>query len=345
MQAGILSADLQLVTVPPSFPFDLDPAERDPGGWGTSLLHNAEFVVGCLDAVGARSVVEVGAFMGELTRLLLRWAETAGASVIAIDTAPHPDLETLEPAHDNLRLIRETSHAALGELAPADAIILDGDHNYYTVSEELRIVAERAAEEQRRLPLLLLHDIGWPHGRRDDYYVPERVPAEHRQPLATEGLYPGEPGTYHGGIPCDNPAAHEGGPRNGVLTAIEDFISSHERLRLAIVPAFFGLGVVWDTTGPHHDALAKVVSTWDRNPLLQRMEDNRVLHLANTHVQMILAQEAQQRVAAQDRQLQRQRELLTRMLGSRVLRAAEIALRLRGSEPVFSRRQIHQAID
>jgi Methyltransferase domain len=328
-----------------SFPFDLDPTERDPGGWATSLLHNAEFVLGCLDAVEARSVIEVGAFMGELTRLLLRWAETAGASVTAIDTAPHPDLEALEPAHENLRLIRATSHAALAELPLGDAVILDGDHNYYTVSEELRIIAERASEQQRLLPLLLLHDVGWPHGRRDDYYVPERIPAEYRQPLADAGLYPGQPGTYHGGIPCDNPAAREGGPRNGVLTALEDFVSAHEGLRLAIVPAFFGLGVVWDTTGPHDAPLARLLSTWDRNPLLQRMEDNRVLHLANRHVQMILAQEAQQRVAAQDRQLQRQSELLRRMLGSRLLRAAELALRLRGSEPVFARREIEQAIE
>lgn len=327
-----------------SFPYDLDPHARDPGGWATSLLHNAELVLDCLDAVEAHSVVEVGAFMGELTRLLLRWGESADASVVAIDTSPHPDLEALEPAHDNLRLVRSTSHAALAELPLADAIILDGDHNYHTVSGELRIIADRSARQQRQLPLLLLHDVGWPHGRRDDYYVPERIPAEHRQPLADAGLYPGEPGTYHGGIPCDNPAAHEGGPRNGVLTAVEDFISAYEALRLAIVPSFYGLGVIWDTTGPHHDALTAVVSTWDLHPLLQRMEDNRVLHLANTHVQMILAQEAQERVAAQERQLQRQRELLQRMLGSRVLRTAEVILRMRRSEPAFARRQIQHAI-
>jgi hypothetical protein len=130
-----------------------------------------------------------------------------------------------------------------------------------------------------------------------------------------------------------------------VLTALEDFVSGQPLLRLAIVPAFYGLGVVWDTTGPHDAALSRLLSTWDRNPLLQRIEDNRVLHLANEHVQMVLAQEAQQRVAAQDRRLQLQRELLTRMLGSRALRAAELALRVRRSEPVFSRRQIQQAIE
>jgi hypothetical protein len=327
------------------FPYGLDPHERDPGRWATSLLHNAEIVLGCLDGVGASSVVEVGAFMGELTRLLLRWADTSGASVTAVEIAPHPDLEALEPAHDNLRLIRASSHAALAELPLPDAVILDGDHNYYTVSEELRIIAQRATQERLRLPLLLLHDVGWPHGRRDDYYVPERIPAEYRQPLADAGLYPGEPDTFHGGIPCDNPAAREGGPRNGVLTAVEDFLSAHDRLRLAIVPAFYGLGIVWDTSAPYDATLVRLLSTWDRNPLVQRMEDNRVLHLANTHVQMILAQEAQQRVAAQDRQLHRQRELLHTMLGSRVLRTAELALRLRRAEPPFSRRQIEQATD
>jgi hypothetical protein len=327
------------------FPFDLDPHAHDPGGWSTSLLHNAELVVACLDAVGARSVTEVGAFMGELTELLVRRADTLDGTVIAIDVAPHPDLEALEPAHENLELLRETSFEALGRIAQSDAIILDGDHNYYTVSEELRIISERAHAEGHRLPLLLLHDLGWPHGRRDDYYVPQRIPAEHRQPLAEDGLFPGEPGTVHGGIPCDNPAAREGGPRNGVLTAVEDFLAAHGSLRLAIVPAFYGLGVIWDTTGPYDEALARLLLPWDRHPVLQRMEDNRVLHLANTHVQLILAQEAQQRVAEQERRLGRQTELLAQMRDSRVLRAAELVLRLRGSEPVFSNRHIREAIE
>ena len=247
-------------------------------------------------------------------------------------------------ARDNVALLHTTSHAALADAALADAIILDGDHNYWTVSEELRTIAERAADSEDVVPLILMHDIGWPHGRRDDYYVPARIPDDHRQPLAGDGLYPGIPGSYHGGLPCDNPAAHEGGPRNGVLTAVEDFLADRRQLNLAIIPAFFGLGVIWDTTGPHHEALGRALSIWDRNAVLQRMENDRVLHLANTHVQLVLTQEFELRIAAQDRQLQRQRELLEAMLRSRVLRAAELVLRLRGSEPVFSRREIRKAI-
>jgi hypothetical protein len=105
-----------------TFPFGLDPHERDPGGWCASLLHSAEILLGCLDAVQARSVAEVGAFMGELTRLLMLWADTVSGNVVAIDPSPHPDLEQLERERDDLQLIRETSHEALAQIPLTDAI-------------------------------------------------------------------------------------------------------------------------------------------------------------------------------------------------------------------------------
>lgn len=322
-----------------AFPFDIDPYERDRGGWGASLMHNAELLLGCLDAVEARSVIEVGAFKGELTRLLMLWADTVGGKVFAIDPSPHRDLEQLEQERQDLQLIRETSHEALAHIALTDAIILDGDHNYYTLSEELRIIWQRAEEEQRQLPLLLLHDVTWPHGRRDDYYVPDRIPPEHRQPIAPDrSVWPGDDGTHYSGIPYHYPAAHEGGPRNGVLTAAEDFASAHGQLYLAVVPAFFGLGVIWDRSSPHADALARVVGAWDRNPLLERLERNRVLHLASSQRQLRRAQDANERIQRRDR-------LLDRMLHSRVFWAAEMILRLRHSDPVFSREEIREVMD
>jgi Methyltransferase domain len=322
-----------------TFPFDLDPHERDPGGWCASLLHSAEILLGCLDAVQARSVAEVGAFMGELTRLLMLWADTAGGHVVAIDPSPHPDLEQLEDERHDLQLIRETSHEALAHIPLADAIILDGDHNYYTLSEELRIVWQRVGEERRQLPLLLLHDVCWPHGRRDDYYAPERIPVEHRQPIAPDrSVYPDEEGTQYSGLPYRYPAAHEGGPRNGVLTAAEDFAAAHEQLHLAVVPTFFGVGVIWDRSSPHADALTQVVGPWDRNPLLERLERNRVLHLASSQRQLRRAQDANERVQKRD-------QLLERMLNSRVFRAAEMILRLRHSDPAFSHEEIREVMD
>ncbi|MGH3672046.1 MAG: hypothetical protein ACRDSH_15670 [Pseudonocardiaceae bacterium] len=59
-------------------PWTLHPAceyASDPGQWGASLINNAEVMTACLDVGGSRSVVEVGAYAGDLTRFLLEWAQ------------------------------------------------------------------------------------------------------------------------------------------------------------------------------------------------------------------------------------------------------------------------------
>ena len=92
-----------------------------------------------------------------------------------------------------VELVRETSLDALPQVPPADVVIVDGDHNYHVVSEELRLIAERAPGAE--LPLLLFHDVAWPHGRRDDYFDPEQIPEGRRHPVAgsSGGIFPGEP--------------------------------------------------------------------------------------------------------------------------------------------------------
>ena len=76
-------------------------------------------------------------------------------------------------------------------------------------------------------------------------------------------MHPDEPGIRFGGLPYRNAAAREGGPGNGVLTAVEDFVAERDGLRLAIVPAFFGLGIVWATDAPYAAAVAEVLDPWD----------------------------------------------------------------------------------
>lgn len=320
-------------------PFGINPYENDPGAWGASLVNNAETLLGCLDAVAATSVIEVGAYAGDLTRLLLLWAERSRARVVAVDPSPQPELEQLERERTELDLVRETSLKALEHVPLADAIILDGDHNYYTVTEELRRIAERTSGGDTELPLLLFHDVCWPHARRDDYFDPQQIPAEQRQPLAPEsGLYPGISGVRSGGLPYHWPAAQEGGPRNGVLTAVEDFVAARPELRLAVVPAFFGLGVVWRSDAAYNDALARILDRWDRNPVLERLERNRVLHLASSHVQLSIATDTQEKLA-------RAEKLLQKMLDSRAFSAAEMFLRVRQrGKPVFSKEEIRDVL-
>jgi hypothetical protein len=321
---------------------NVDPYANDPGRWGASLVTLAEIIVPLLDAAGARSVVEVGAYAGDLTGLLVEWAAGSGARVWAVDPSPRKPLVALAEQRSELKLVRATSHDALGRIPVPDAAIIDGDHNYYTVAEELRLIAGQASDAD--LPLLIFHDVGWPHGRRDDYYNPGLVPEDHRQAIhESGGLFPGEPGIRPGGLPYHYTAAREGGPRNGVLTAVEDFVADRDGLRLAVVPAFFGLGVVWHQSAPHADAVADVLEFWDRNPLLERLEANRVLHLASSHFQMIEAARANERAA-------RQEAVLRRLLESSAFGVAERLSRLRRRvgiatwQPVVSKDDIRRAL-
>jgi hypothetical protein len=302
---------------------DIDPFANDPGHWGASAATLVELLLACLNAARTRSVAEIGAYAGDLTALMLDWADDSGASIVAIDPMPQPELVELAEAHANLDLIAETSLEALAHIPLPDALFIDGDHNWYTISEELRLISERAPDGE--LPLLLFHDVGWPHARRDDYYDPEQVPEEHRQPFVRgAGLFPGIDTVRPGGLPYRTAAAREGGPRNGVLTAIEDFMTGREDLRLAVVPAFFGLGIVWQREAPWADALAEVVDPWDRNPLLERLERNRVVHLANSHFQLTELSKERQRLA-------KQQAVLRRLLDSSAFSIAEkmSALRLK----------------
>jgi SAM-dependent methyltransferase len=321
-------------------PLDLefDPYANDEGRFGVSLVNAAELMIPCLDAAGAKSVVEVGAYAGDLTALLLRWAARAGARVVAIDPSPQPGLAQLDETDDALELVRETSLDALQHIELPDAAIIDGDHNYWTVSEELRLIGERA--EGAALPLLLFHDVAWPHARRDDYYSPELIPEEYRQPTQPGGgLVPHDPGTRDGGVPYRWPAAREGGPRNGVLTAVEDFVASREGLRLAVVPVFFGFGIAWHVDAPYAGALEEILAPWDRNPLLERLETNRVGLLTK----MIF--EEGRRGMAEERRERKDRVLL-KVLESRTFAVAVAISRIYGrGRPEISRADLRSALD
>ena len=315
----------------------IDPYRHDPHHWGVSLVNNAELMIACLEAAEARSVLEVGAFAGDLTELLLEWAATVGGRVGAIDPSPQGPLERLDEQRDDLELIRATSHEALRTVELTDALVIDGDHNYWTVLEELRIIGERAGENP--LPLLLFHDVCWPHARRDDYFDPEQIPADFRQPIVPGGpVVPGASAPTDAGIPYRNPASHEGGPRNGVLTAVEDFVAERDGLRLAIIPSFFGLGVLWDESAPWADAVAAVVDPFDRNPVLERLEANRVLHLVSLQQQIVEAGRLRQRIARRD-------VLLRKFLESGTFAVAERLSRIRQrGTPAIAKDEVREVL-
>jgi cephalosporin hydroxylase/GT2 family glycosyltransferase len=201
-----------------------------------------------IEAVGAHRIIEIGALRGETTaRMLERLGSRCELHVI--DPEPQFDPSEHERAFPGrYHFYRGTSHEVLPSLPPADVVLVDGDHNWYTVYHELRILAGTARTAGVALPVLVLHDVAWPYGRRDLYYAPERIPAEFRQPYRRAGMRPGrsELITWGGGMNRDMAnATHEGGPRNGVMTGLEDFLSEHpEPVRVVVLPIFYGMAIV-----------------------------------------------------------------------------------------------------
>jgi len=314
--------------------------EPNPIQWGYSLENHAEIMQPCLEAGETRTLLEIGSFAGELTESLLKWGTPRGVEITTVEPLPPDDLRDVVSRYPELTLIEDTGVGALDGLdSLPDTIIIDGDHNYFTLTGELDKIAEKAGDGP--LPLLMFHDVCWPHERRDTYYAPDRVPESERQPLGHNcTIAPGNPGLSDGGLPFEWAAAHEGGPKNGVLTAIEDFMERRGGgLRLAIVPVFFGYGVLWEESAPYADAVAASVAPFDRNPVMERAEKNRVALLVRTHADA-------QTIREQNQKIREYEELLGRMLSSKALGIAEriTKVKQRGN-PIFTRQEIQDRLD
>jgi cephalosporin hydroxylase len=202
-----------------------------------------------LHAAEAKRVVEIGALRGETTVKMLH------------DLGPEAELHVIDPVpefdpaeHEREFPGRYYFHRALSlevlpKLQAMDAALVDGDHNWYTVYHELRLLAEGAKRAGALLPVIVMHDVLWPYGRRDLYYAPEQIPAEFRQPYKKLGMRPGTKRLLErGGLnPTMCNAEVEGGPRNGVMTALDDFIAEYDgTLRRVVLPLYFGLAIVVD---------------------------------------------------------------------------------------------------
>ncbi|HKE13104.1 MAG TPA: class I SAM-dependent methyltransferase [Myxococcota bacterium] len=198
-----------------------------------------------LEAAEAQVVVEVGSEGGRHTRRLLDWCSTRRARLHVVEPEPQYDVAELEACHGQ-RLVFHSAPSleVLDRLGRVDAVLIDGDHNWFTVYHELKMLE---ATQRSHFPLVVLHDVAWPFARRDMYYDPARIPAPYRHPYAQGGLRRGA-GAFierDGLAPELYKAIQEGGPRNGVLTAVEDFLQESElALRFELVSVDFGLGLI-----------------------------------------------------------------------------------------------------
>ena len=191
-------------------------------------------------------IVEIGAEKGINTRNILKYCLDHDSKLISIDPNPLFDLNKFKSDFgEKFTLLNELSLNCLPYLGEYDCILIDGDHNYYTVFQELQIIGEKF--DQESFPIIFLHDVGWPYGRRDLYYNPENIPKEFLNDYSRLGMYPGKKKlSDDGGLNSHLLNANdENTPKNGVLTAIEDFIEgSSLNLDFHLFSPFHGLGIL-----------------------------------------------------------------------------------------------------
>jgi len=230
-------------------------------------------------------IVEIGSAKGGNTENLLGYCRRSGATLHVIDPAPKYEDSDWQQRHGQLFVFhRDLSLNALPLIEGYDAVLIDGDHNWYTVLNELRLIEETCQERSQDFPLVLLHDIGWPYGRRDLYYNPDTIPQEYQNPFEKKGMVPGTPELVEeGGMnPNANNAIWENKQSNGVLTAVEDFLYETQReLELLKLPGMHGLGILFTKQlkeGNHK--LAQFLEELKFSPFVERyveaVEENRL---------------------------------------------------------------------
>ena len=255
-----------------------------------SMTEFSDLIFPCLARAGARRVVEIGAEFGGMSQRLAAHCEERGGTFVTIDPAPKREFLDWVAASPHVEHKAATSLSVIPSLAGADAWVIDGDHNYFTVHRELQLIDAQMRKAGRPL-LAFLHDVSWPCARRDFYYAPETIPDEERQPYTYDGgVTLGFDGCLHGrgmrGMGQFAWAKQAGGPRNGVLTAVEDFLEEARavtgddgqprQIAYAHIPAVLGLGVIFDCNAEWSADVADLLAPYHENALLKSLERNRL---------------------------------------------------------------------
>ncbi|MEX0972460.1 MAG: glycosyltransferase [Solirubrobacterales bacterium] len=279
--------------------------ERPPGP--SMLAFWSDLIEPLIDSLLPEAILEIGADLGTTTRVLLEHGRSRGIVVHSIDPEPKFDVDELEREYpEELVFHRGLSLEVLPTLEPFDLALIDGDHNWYTVLNELLLLERRAGEEGEEPPVVVLHDIGWPYGRRDLYYDPEAIPADKRWPFERKAIHPDHDELVDEGINAHLANARKPAPEHsGVVGAIEDFIEqSDTEWKLFEVAGEHGLGVLapaemLEGRGKTADLLASTADSEFLRKRIDALERARI----DTEIRRVKASQAGRRVAELEQRL------------------------------------------
>lgn len=230
-----------------------------------------------------RYIVEIGSDWGVNTKNILEYCVENNAHMTAIDPFPKFDVEEYEKEYgDKFEMCLDLSLNQLPLLKDYDCVIIDGDHNWYTVYNELKVIEKE--NKGKNFPLIFLHDVSWPYARRDLYYNPNTIPEKFRQPFKKLGIsMDSDELVEENGMNShlDN-AIKANTLRNGVLTAIEDFMDESDlNLTLNKIPIFHGLGILYCSNNEIDEFIANLMDDSNLLGYVEKMYLKEIIRLDN----------------------------------------------------------------
>ena len=209
----------------------------------TPMKNYWPFLKELVEIIKPYSVCEIGSERGLTSQLLGKVFKNIEKLHI-VDPFISKELKKEKPM--NMILYEETSLEFLQRGLDIELYLIDGDHNYYTVYNELLNIEKNRNKKQKTF--ILLHDVSWFCGRRDQYYNEELIPEKHESYNHNSLCLENDHNVKYGFSLSKNfsVAKITGGKKNGVLTAIEDFVEKSKlEWKFNYIPSLWGLGFLW----------------------------------------------------------------------------------------------------
>ena len=192
-------------------------------------------------------ILAIGLSNKEIINLILDYCSENSTSLTTIDSR----IDILEFKTDenkefleNITYHKDCSLNILPTLMSFDAVFINGDPNWYTVYNELNLIKKTNTS----FPLVFICNNKYPHKRRDSYLNPENIPEEFKNECCNDlPVNYEEDGEIKQTLIKDGfcHAILDDTPKNGVLTAIEDFLEENKSLKLMEINPLEGVTLIY----------------------------------------------------------------------------------------------------
>ncbi len=293
-----------------------------------------------IDSLEPKHFCEIGSDKGLNTQFMVSYCRAHEGQLTIVDPLADEDGEITKFPFVTHQAVLSLDY--LKEPNDVDIYYIDGDHNYETVIQELRLIDRHRRPDK---PIcLFVHDTSWPCARRDFYYAPDTVSSPHEyrglghhlspyseQLVEAEGYEEGRGAMV---------ALREATEKNGVLTAVEDFMAEGQEKgwhRMSI-PSLFGLTILWHrpSLSPEQDRVFEETAERMRTfiPFLNILELNRIILLELAYDAGITWKRQRAYIENLDEENAKLRRWLWPFLvAPRIAKAGMAYLRRRGEKP------------